>query len=90
MSDGSRTDTHTVSVTVINVDYLVTTSPVARGQLVSASESDSAPADLLTNDAYKTTKIVLRRIEAGIFTWVRLRRNRSRLRRNPAPSDPER
>lgn len=34
----------------------------------SVTEQDSAPYDLLTNDDYKTTKLVLRKIKAGTFT----------------------
>ena len=33
----------------------------------SVSDLESAPTDLLTNDAWRTTKIVLRRIPAGTF-----------------------
>jgi len=34
----------------------------------AVTEMDAAPVDLLSNDAYKTTKLVMRRIEPGQFT----------------------
>jgi formylglycine-generating enzyme required for sulfatase activity len=57
-------DHHTPTALYLVVD--VSTGPDAA--TYGVTELDAAPADLLSNPEYKTTKIVLRRLEPGTFT----------------------